>query len=445
MSLAVIVVLGTGVRIALPVLLVAVGNSRLSRHLTSAAKLKTVDLGLLDYRVTVQGLTVNQPDGFGGDLLLDLPEATVKVAVSSLFGSPLTVDEVMIADSTLRLIRDRDGKVNVACLLRPAEGGPEAAGAPKPVHIKRIVVKNVTVQYTDLALSEEPVDVTINRVDAVITNLHLDPARSGEHSLPGRAELTAHIVQPGFPDAPLGVVARFGYLNPGQPIPAAHAAIRLAGLELRPWHALMPRGVSQAIGVDIMDFNVDVALAAELLDCTVAIVTPAGDALRLKVGGTPRQPLVEAGGIRGMLGDRAREAGLNTLENAVGTGRELGRTAVSSGVAVGKGAGETVWGLATGLLRTATSVANGNTSAAGADLRDTASAAVTNAAGMLGKTGASVVTGAVKTGSATAGGDRDQVWRADTQQRWDRSWKEACKSVELSGGTAGATEEVGLR
>ena len=357
--LTVMVVLGIGVRIALPSLLVAVGNNQCARHLASPARLRTVQLGLLDYRVTVRGLTVDQPARFGSDLFLDLPEVTVKLTGSSLLGSPRTVDEVAVVGATLHLVRDRDGNVNAAQLLRPAEGESEAAGAGKPIHVKRITVENLTIRYTDFALSEEPVEITVNRLDAVITDVYLDAARSGEHSLPGKAEMTAHIVQPGFADALLGIIARFGYLDPDQPVPAANAAIRLAGLGLQPWHAVMPRGVSQAIGGNIMDVNVDVAMAAELLDCTVAIVTPAGKALNLNIGGTPRQPLVEAGGIRGMLGGRAREAGLNTLKNTVGTGGELGRTAVSSGVAVGKGAGKTVWELVTGLLTTGTSVSKG--------------------------------------------------------------------------------------
>ena len=428
--LTVMVVLGIGVRIALPTLLVAVGNNQCARHLASPARLRTVQLGLLDYRVTVRGLTVDQPAGFGSDLFLDLPEVTVKLTGSSLLGSPRTVDEVAVVGATLHLVRDRDGNVNAAQLLRPAEGESEAAGAGKPIHVKRITVENLTIRYTDFALSEEPVEITVNRLDAVITDVYLDAARSGEHSLPGKAEMTAHIVQPGFADALLGIIARFGYLDPDQPIPAANAAIRLGGLELRAWQELARRGVSQAIGGDIMDVNVDVALAAEMLDCAIAIITPAGDALRQKIGGTPRQPLEDPGGIRGVVGARAKEAGLNTIGSVAGTGGELGRTAVSSTIAAGKGAGKTVWGIATGLFKTASSVSKGNMSAAGGNLWDTASAGVTNTADMLGSSGASLAAGVVKAGSATGGGDRDQMWRADTQQRWVRSWEEARTSVE---------------
>jgi len=427
--LAGMVAAGIGLRLVLPALLVAVGNNRCASLLACPAKLQAVRLAMLDYRVTVQGLTVDQPDGFGGGLFLDLPEANVKLVVASLFGSPLIVDEVAVVDATLHIVRDRAGNVNVVRLLRPAEGKPEAV-AGKPIHIKRITVKNLTVQYTDFSLSEEPVDVTVKQTDAVITDVHVDPARSGEHLLPGRGEMTAHIVQRGFADAPLGIIARFGCLDPEQPIPAANAAIRLAGLELQPWSAFVPRGVSQAIGGDIMDVNADVALAAELLDCTVAIVTPAGDALSLKVGGTPRQPRVEAGGIRGMVGGRAMEAGLNGLQNVAGTGGALGRTAISSTVAVGKGAGKTVWGLVTGLFTTGTSVSKGNISDAGADLWNTASAGATNAADMVGNAGVSLAAGAAKTGAATTGGDYARVWRADIQRRWVQSWEEACASIE---------------
>jgi hypothetical protein len=433
--LTVLVVLGIGVRFALPRLVVAVGNNRLAKHLTCPPKVTAVHLGLLDYRVTIQGLRVKQPDGFDGSLFLDLPEVRFRLAVSSVFSSPLTVDEITVVGATVHLIRDRDGTLNMTRLLHPAGGRSESAWARRPMHIKRIAVRDSILRYTDLALSEEPVDITINQLEAVITDVYREPARSWEHSLLGRAEMTARMIQPGFSDAPLGIIVRFACLDSEQPIPVANAALRLAGLELQPWHALLPQSVSQAVWGDVLDMNVDLAMAAEMLDCVVAIVTPAGDALVMKVGGTPRQPLVSEGSRRGMVGDRALEVGSNALKNAAGAGGELGRTGFSTVAAAGKGAGTLIAGIATGLFKTATSVSHGDMSAAGADLWDTASASATNTVDMVGNTGAKLWTGAMKSGSAAGGGDHAQVWRADTQRRWTASWEQACKSIEQSDGT----------
>ncbi|MDX9981592.1 MAG: hypothetical protein RBU25_16335 [Lentisphaeria bacterium] len=424
-----VVALGAGSRLALPIVLVRIGNRELPRHLAAPATLNAIDLGLFDYRATLRGLKINQPDGFGNDLFLDLPEVGVKLVPSSLFGSPLTIEEVNITDLSLHVVRGRDGALNVVRLFQPAVK-PAPTEARKPLHIKRIAVGMLTIRYTDFALAEEPADVMIKCAGAVITDVYLNVAGNGENLLPGRAELTGFLVQPGMADAPLGIIARFGHIDPDQPIPAGCAALRLAGLELQPWHALLPQKLSQTLGGDITDVNVDAAISTDALDCIVALVTPAGDSLKLQVGGTPRQPQVERDDIRGIVADRAREAGMNTLGNIGGTGEELGRTALSTAATAGKGAATTVWETATGLFKTASSVSKGDIVVGGADLFGTLRGVVTNAGNMVGDTGTSLITGGVQTASAVGGGDRNELWRADTQQRWARNWEQARKSVD---------------
>ncbi len=437
----VLIVLGIGARMTLPRVLVAIGNRKLDKHLAAPASLSSIELGLLDYRATVQGLKLKQPDGFGNDLFLDLPEARVKLVLSSLVGSPLTIEEVTITDLSVHVLRGKDGTLNVARLLQPKEVDTEEAKARKPVHIKQILVKNLTIRYTDLALSEEPVYATSNRLDAVVTDVVLNTDGIGDHPFPGRAEITGFFVQPGFSDAPLGIVARFGRIDTSRPIPAAHAAIRLAGLELQPWHALLPRGLPQVIGGNIMDVNLDAAISRDMLDCRVAIETPAGDALKLKVGGTPRLPLVDQDSIGGIIGERAKEAGWNTVGNMGDAGEELGRTALSSAASAGKGVGTTVWGTVTGLFNTANSVSKGNMAAGSNNLMDTITNTVTNAGDTVVDTGASLITGGGKSLSATSGGDRNKLWRANTQERWNKSWKQARKNVEEAAATEHGTKK----
>ena len=429
MVLMVVVLLGIGVRLALPTLLIAAVNRQFALSLSVPAKLTSLRLGLLDGRVLMQGLTVSQPAGFGRDLLLDLPEVKITMAIRSLFGSPLTIDEVMITDATIHLIRDTNDRTNVACLFRQTAARPAAASSPKPIHIRKITVRNLTVQYTDFTVNPKPMDLHLNHGDAVITNVYLDPAHRHDPALAGSAELTAHLIQPGFSAAPLGIVARFGYLEADQPIPAVNAALRLAGVELQPWQTMIPPGMMQTLGGDILDVSLDVVMTVARLDCTVAMETPAGNALSLKVGGTPFRPQVNDGSLRGLLGDRAGEAGLNTLKNVAGTGEELGRTALSSGVTAGAGAGKLLTGIATGLFKTVFSAAKGNLPAAGGNLLKTAAVTLPNSANLIGHTGASLWHGAGKTGSAALGGDRVQVWRGDIERRWAKSWEAAGKSI----------------
>ncbi|MDT8390200.1 MAG: AsmA family protein [Lentisphaeria bacterium] len=432
--LVVVIVLGIVARLVLPGVLVSVGNRKLSKHFAAPAALEDIDLGLLQCRFTVQDLRLNQPDGFGGDLFLNLPEARVNLALSSLFGSPLIVEEVMVADLSIHVVRDKDGTLNVVRLLQPTapEAVTEPAKPPSPIHIKRITAKNMTLHYTDSALDQTPVHITLKGCDVLVTDLYLNMAAVEDSLLPGRAEMTGRLVQPATSNAPLGIIARFGPVGTGRPIPAGRAALRLAGLELQSWYEFLPQGVPQTIGGDIADINLDVAILSDTLDCTIAIVTPAGDALKLHVGGTPRRPLVDPNGVQGMVAERAREAGWNTLGNMGDTGEELGRTALSSIAAAGKGAGTTVWGTVTGLFKTASSVSKGDMAGGGKDLLDTMQTSVTDAADTVGDSGASLTTGIMQTASAVGGGDRNELWRSDTQQRWARSWAQARRSVEAS-------------
>jgi hypothetical protein len=420
--LGVLAVLGVVARIVLPDMLGTAVNRLFPPGLTSPAQVKSLRIGLLRGRATVQGLTVSQPDGFGGDRLLDLPAVTVTMAVWSALGSSLTIEEVRITGATLHVVRDPDGKVNTACFRRPPPR--------RPVHIAKIIATNCTVHYTDFNLGAEPVAAQVNHLDVVVTDLHLGPVRSREPALPGRVAATAQAVQPGFADALLGVVARFGYLDAGSSRLAANAAIRLAGLELAPLASLAPRGAAQAMGGDVVDVHADVAVSATLLTGAVTVSTAVGETFSLPISGTPRQPLVGAVSLRSLLRDRAAEAGWNTLGRVAGTGEELGRASLASATSAGVGAGKMLWGVATGLFQVATRVSEGNMTAAGSGLLDTASATVTDTADTLGDTGADLATGARKTGAAAFGGDRSQAWRADTFQRWARSWQEACGGID---------------
>ena len=442
LCLVVLAALAIGARLALPALLTGAVQRQLVTTLAVPVQTGIIRLELLDGRATIQGLTVGQPDGFGSAPFLVLQEVTVRVSPWPFRGVPQTIDEVVLTGLAIHLVRDQAGTLNAVCLLRPVEK-PGEAGLGRPLHIRRITIRDLALQYTDSALGEAPLDLHFGQVEAVITDVHLAPAPRGEAALPGRAELTAHLSQTGFAAAPLGLVARFGYLDPKRTPPPTLAALRLAGLELQPLDAFVSRGLPTAMGGDIADLSLDVALSPELLDCTVDLVTPASKALSLKVGGTPRQPLVEPGGWQALLGDRAGEAGLNILKDAGGSGADLGRTALSLGTDTGRGAGSTLAGILKGLFRSAANLSRGEVSAAGSSLRDTASSAVTGTADMLERAPAHLAAGARHVGSVFRGGDRDAAWRADIQRRWAENWAAARQSVAQRSFPPAATDLAG--
>lgn len=430
--LSALIVLGIVLRILLSPMIVYIANRQLPKYFASEAKLKEVHLEILGGRATIRGLTIKQPKGYGDDLLIDLPEIKVKVNVWSLFASTLTVDEIIVTELKLHLVRDKDGKMNVANILPPAEERkPEPSEAPKAVRIKKISVRNSSVQYSDSALGKELFDVKAGKVDSDFTNIYLNCVHPQKQTLPGKAELTAHVMQHGFSDALLGIIVRFGYIGPEEPVPALNGAIRLGGLELQTLHAVAAQELPQAIGGDIMDFYADISMAADIMDCKIGIITPTSNTISMNIGGTPYDPLVDRNNFPYILGNRAGEAGFNILKDAAKAGEEIGSASLSSLKALAEGGEKMFKRIGTSIYNASASVSQGNIAEAGDNLAQSASGPVSDSAKeTFDKTGASLSEGVGKAGNAFAGTERSKAWRADVLRRWTASWEAACKSVQ---------------
>jgi hypothetical protein len=453
--LLVLAVIGAIVlRLSLPKAMVGLAKRQAAKHFAPGSQLEKVDLGVLAGRAGVQGFRLDQPEGFGEELFLEIPAAEVTTQLGSLLSTPLVIERIALRDLRLHLVRNQQGQLNLTRLLRGPETRttqPSAANEPtstapsgtstepppaatdrtsaRPIHVKEIVLSNCTIRYTDQSLAQGPLDVTLARLNAVVTDVHLDPARRSEQAMPGHLELTAHLVQPGFADARVGLAARFGGIDPAQPIPTANAVFRLVGLELNPLGSLVPAGVPLVIGGDILDVNFDASLSSDVLDCELGIMTPSGNALSLNLGGTPRQPLVNTDSIRGILAGRLGQAGVNIVKDAGGAGKQLGGAALSTAASAGKGTGKMLKDIVTGVAKAGTSAVKGDLPEAAKNVLGTAAGTVTGAAGTLVGTGVKLAEGVGKSGSTVVGVERSQAWRREVSQRWTKVWDEARELV----------------
>jgi hypothetical protein len=441
-------------RLSLPRAMVGLAKRQTAKHFAPGSQLEKIDLGVLAGRAGVQGFHLDQPEGFGEGPFLEIHAAEVTTQLGSLLSTPLVIERIALRDLSLHLVRNKEGQLNVTRLLRqpeskpaqPSTATPPPSTAPsatstepppaapdrtpaKPIHIKEILLSNFTLKYTDLSLAQGSLDVTLGQLNAIITDLHLNPARRGEQTLPGHMELTAHLVQPGYADARVGLAARFGGIDPGQPIPAANAVFRLVGLELNPLGSLVPAGLPLVIGGEILDINLDASLSTDVLNCELGIMTPSGNALSLTLGGTPRQPLVNADSIRGILAGRLGQAGVNIVKDAGGAGKQLGGAALSTAASAGKGTGKMLRDIVTGVAKAGTSAVKGDLPEMAKNVLGTAAGTVTGAAGTLVDTGVKLAEGVGKSGSTAVGVERSQTWRREVSQRWTKAWDEARELV----------------
>ncbi len=111
--------------------------------------LEQASLSPLSGRVAIVGLTVAEPPGFGGEPMLRLGRASVRLALPSLFGDPLTIDRIDIDDLHIRIVW-RKGRSNLSVLrrrldARNARRATEERGAGTAVRIRTLRLTGVRV------------------------------------------------------------------------------------------------------------------------------------------------------------------------------------------------------------------------------------------------------------------------------------------------------------
>lgn len=118
--LVVLVALIVG-RVGISVGTVPLLNKLLPGILGTGATVDTVHIGPLNGYVAMRGLVIDQPDGFDGDPLCSLGNATINVSTLSALRSPFTIESLNIDGLCLRLIRNTNGTLNVATLGSTAD------------------------------------------------------------------------------------------------------------------------------------------------------------------------------------------------------------------------------------------------------------------------------------------------------------------------------------
>jgi len=182
----------------------------LQARLSQGGKLKDVHVRLGQGRIEVRGLVFNAPREFGETPLFSAGTIVLDVAPSSLFGDRVIVEEVLLKDVDLVLVRDGQRRWNLTQLLmpveagaseKPAEGGPAAlpqiqANSIRLAGVRVHVIDQASrtpwhaelkfeLSFDDLMLGDvRKREVRIGRLDAVLKDLAADqPGGFGKKKL----------------------------------------------------------------------------------------------------------------------------------------------------------------------------------------------------------------------------------------------------------------------
>lgn len=110
-----------------------------------AVDIQSVNIGLMSPGISVSGLKVYNPEGFGDRLLADIPEIFVDCDLSALFQNRVHLRQLTIDVSELDILVDSSGKLNVnsLALFLPKPG----TGKAPEVKIDELRVKLGKVLY----------------------------------------------------------------------------------------------------------------------------------------------------------------------------------------------------------------------------------------------------------------------------------------------------------
>jgi uncharacterized protein involved in outer membrane biogenesis len=126
-------------------------NQALKRFFVEGGTLNAIDIHLKQGRIELTGLTINPPRGYGTDPLLALNSLELDIDPTSLFGGEIVVEQLVLNELSLILVRDKQGQLSPLKLLPPGE----AVSEPEP---------------TDDSAKQKPLSIPAIRVNSIRFN-----------------------------------------------------------------------------------------------------------------------------------------------------------------------------------------------------------------------------------------------------------------------------------
>ncbi len=111
-----------GIVIVVLVVILAVGKNPIIKKAAVGAirksigmeiSIESLDFGIFDSKIAIEGLRIENPPGFGGGEFIDVPEISVDYVLKSFFSGRADFTEVRLNVKELNVVEDKEGKLNV--------------------------------------------------------------------------------------------------------------------------------------------------------------------------------------------------------------------------------------------------------------------------------------------------------------------------------------------
>jgi len=426
--LAGIVVLAALLRISLPHLIPRIANPILSREIGTDVEISGLQLQLLRGQARIQSITVAQPEGFTPAMpLLRMTGPAVKISLNDLLQKHIHIRSFDLAALEVHIIRNTNGVLNVAALRSRPPGDPETAPEPMDkslpvVSLNRFDLHDAIISYTDHSVSPS-LRLALTNLQMEAAALRFDPPlAAGSTNLHGHLQLTATLLQKGFPDGYLGTTAAIGILSTN--VPAVNAAARIVGFDLQCLREILPAGIATFLGGSNLDIAVDAALAPTFLQIQNEVQT-AGNTWRLTIGGRPDKIEIDTATALFNVVTRPTAFLSGAVEGVAQAGVTAGRSVVTTAGQTGSGIIKGVANIGSSAARSVKSAARGDIRGIGESVKDMTYGTVTGAVDTVSATIRNVGEGLGDTVSAAAGRTKSRDWNTANAKRWEQKWNEA--------------------
>jgi hypothetical protein len=410
---------------------------------------ETLSVELGQGAVTLEGIHIDQPAGFGDDALLDLPRVHLEIGREPFVGNVVRLERLELEGLRAHIARDTNSVLNVVRLGggppppatdEGAAGGEEEAateveagtesragvemvqedeadgdasgGSPVGVYLGELALKDFGVTYTDAVLAKESMDFVVTDL-----NLEIDDAMAFLEEIPVEAsavELNAALAQGDLPAAPLTLLARVGPMGSG--VPDVNAQARFSGFMLDTVGPLIPPGVRETLGAEGLGLELRLALTEDAIDLAGEAITDKGHDYPVRVRGPLSKPEINLG-IFGAVAGRLTGGVFNLAGGTAGAAADVAKGATEGAADLAKGAGDVVGKMGLGLFSTAKAAVTLDLDEVGNGVRETTVGAVQEAGDAVASTTDDLVDTA-KEGVRSVKGDKATMkWLEGTRER----------------------------
>jgi uncharacterized protein involved in outer membrane biogenesis len=422
------------IRIMLPRVAPNVASNALTKQMNTPVRVTKMNLGILRGKVGLDSFSIEQPNAFSNTVpLLKITNPQIDIEINHLFKSRLKIRTVTVDDIQLNIIRNADGIVNLQQLVPPPsdkEQKPAAsAKSDFSTQLGQLDLANATITYTDYTMSP-PLKLAITNLQLSGSDLMFAPASTETNSMPAQLELTANILQTGYPDGYVGAMAKLGVIQTN--IPPVNAALRIVGFDLRSIQALIPTTIAKPLATTLGGFNLDlitdVSISETYLNVDTKLQT-AKNTLRLNIKGTPQEPIIDKQTALFNLVTRPTAFLSGTVSDVTDAGVAAGQSVVATAGKAGEGLLSGIKNLGKGATSTIKGVAKGDIRGIGDGVRDMTIGTVTGAVDTVKGTAQEVGEGIGNTISAVSGQAQTKKWETENAERWAMVWQDAIHFV----------------